>query len=74
MAKRRTVERQLDPEQLTEDVYGNNAAATCPSCGKVYVVSEFLDKKGRKCPKCGRSAVIVRGKDGQKIGTISSSE
>ena len=66
------MERQLDPEQLTEDVYGNNAAVICPSCGKVYVVSGLLNgENGRKCPKCGGSTAIIKKTDGRWLATIS---
>jgi len=71
------MERQLDPKVLTEDLYGNNAAVTCPvtSCGKVYIVSRFANgKKGRKCPKCGQSETIVNKKDGRMMATISWTE
>ncbi len=42
------------------DIYGNNAAVICPSCGKVFVFSGFLDKKrGRVCPHCMGSRATV---------------
>jgi hypothetical protein len=66
------MKRQLDPKQLTEDVNGNNAAVTCPSCSKVYIVSRFINRKGLKCPKCGGSEVIFeKKKDGRMAPMIS---
>ena len=43
------------------DWIGNNAAFTCPPCGKVYIVSGQLHPQGRKCPKCGNSTGFVVG-------------
>jgi len=48
------------------DWEGNNAAITCPPCGKVYVVSQMMHSKGRKCPSCGASTGFVTG--GKKSG------
>jgi hypothetical protein len=44
-----------------EDWQGNNVAFTCPlpDCGKVYIVSALIDKKGRKCPACGLSEGFI---------------
>jgi transposase-like protein len=55
--------RDLDPEQLgqAEDWVGNNAAFTCPDCGKVFLVSQMLHGNGRDCPSCGRSHAEVTG-------------
>ncbi len=50
--------RKLDPAN-NEELYGNNAAFCCPACQKVFVVSGFLDKNGRKCPGCGKSTGYV---------------
>ncbi|MGD0624537.1 MAG: hypothetical protein ABSB32_07430 [Thermodesulfobacteriota bacterium] len=50
--------RNLDPENIghDEDWVGNNAAFTCPHCGKVFIVSGSAIHKGvRACPECGRS-------------------
>ncbi|MCH8275624.1 MAG: hypothetical protein IH851_12635 [Armatimonadetes bacterium] len=60
--------RELKPEQLAsdEDWHGNNAGFCCPVCGKVFLVSALLDKKGRSCPACGKSTGYVRG--GSKSG------
>lgn len=46
-----------------EDWHGNNAAFICPisTCEQVFVVSGFVDKKGRKCPSCGQSRGFVSG-------------
>ena len=55
------MQRAIDPNQLSEDWVGNNIAATCPLCKKVFVVSAHLNRAGRKCPKCGRSTAIVSG-------------
>ncbi|MGI9104382.1 MAG: hypothetical protein ACR2IF_18215 [Terriglobales bacterium] len=46
--------RNLDPAK-NEELYGNNAAFSCPVCRKTFVVSGFLNKNGRKCPWCHRS-------------------
>ncbi len=55
--------RELDPNNLqdNEDWYGNNAAFLCPHCGRVFLVSGHFYKKGRDCPKCGKSFGIVQG-------------
>jgi isoaspartyl peptidase/L-asparaginase-like protein (Ntn-hydrolase superfamily) len=47
--------RYLDKNNLGqhEDWYGTNAAVSCTSCGKVFIVSATLHRKGRKCPACG---------------------
>jgi Zn finger protein HypA/HybF involved in hydrogenase expression len=65
-------QRNLDKDALghREDWYGNNAAIQCPSCGKVYIASKFLNKGFRKCPKCGKSSIQVT--DGKT--TITSQE
>lgn len=46
-----------------DDWSDNNAAFTCPSCGKVFVVSSFTDKFGRRCPRCGKSKAFVTGSE-----------
>ncbi len=38
-----------------EDFHGNNVAATCPHCSKVFLSSGYKDTKGRACPSCGKS-------------------
>ena len=53
--------RYLDKSALglTEDWYGDNAAVSCTSCGKVFIVSAVLNRKGRACPSCGKCLVKV---------------
>jgi hypothetical protein len=60
-----------------EDWYGNNAALHCPVCGKLFIVSEFLNKGPRDCPKCHTSSaeitnegVTVTWPDDQEIPTV----
>jgi len=67
------MQRYLDAANLgdSEDWEGNNAAFTCPLCGKVFIVSTIVHKISphcgeRDCPKCGRSRGAVRG--GKKSG------
>lgn len=63
-------ERTLDPNDLgqSEDWEGNNAAFTCPLCGKVFIVSKLIHPKGRICPNlsCGKSKGWIGG--GRKSG------
>ena len=68
--------KELDPNNLeqNEDWEGNNAAFTCPHCGKVFIVSWLIHKKSknppeakRPCPKCGKSIGHV-SKKGRKDG------
>ena len=49
--------KKLDPLNISldEDWEGNNAAFTCPCCGKVFIVSGTIHKGVRKCPKCHKS-------------------
>jgi len=49
-----------------EDWEGNNAAFTCPACGKVFIVSAILHQGRRACPnaKCGKSVGWVSGGKG----------
>jgi len=59
--------RTIDKEHKArdEDWYGNNAAFSCPLCGKVFIVSAMLRDKGeprkgmRKCPGCRESTGYV---------------
>ena len=44
---------------LQEDWYGNNAAIPCYACGKVFLVSQVLHRKGRACPQCGVTRALV---------------
>lgn len=52
--------RFLNKESLAqgEDWYGNTAAVTCFHCGKVFLTSQVLHRKGRACPKCGECKVM----------------
>jgi hypothetical protein len=62
--------REIDSSRLDEDFLGNNAAVTCPVCGKVYIVSAFPRSSAgeRTCPNsaCGKSKATVQG--GAKSG------
>ncbi len=53
--------RFLDKNNLgpDEDWYGNNAAVRCAHCGKVFLSSQVLHRKGRVCPGCGKTKVLV---------------
>ncbi|MDP2684982.1 MAG: hypothetical protein Q8P20_08175 [bacterium] len=42
----------LKNEKKDYNIYGNNAAITCPGCSKVFVVSGFLNNGERECPDC----------------------
>lgn len=63
-------QRVLDPQARIdaqdEDWDGNNAAFTCPLCGKVFIVSQLLHKGVRSCPKCKKSKGHCTG--GRKSG------
>jgi hypothetical protein len=50
--------RTLDKTALrrTEDWYGNNAAVRCSICGKIFIVSGFLNKGRRDCPICHKTS------------------
>ena len=64
--------RFLDKENLAagEDWYGNNAAVTCYNCGKVFLTSQILHRKGRACPRCGQCKVIFT-KQGVEVSEAS---
>ena len=47
------------------DWFGNNAAFTCPVCGKIFIASEYISKNGRACPKCGKATAYCTGKPGK---------
>lgn len=60
--------RELDPTRKDEERYGNNAAFTCPICGRVFLVSGLLREPGgepgeRRCPGpgCGKSVARIQG-------------
>jgi len=55
-----------DSPQHDADWEGNNAAFTCPPCGKVFLVSGHLHNGSRSCPHCGKSTGNVSG--GKKSG------
>lgn len=64
--------RPLDPSRLDEDWEGNNAAVTCGSCGKVFLISghKKIHSGERTCPHCGKTRVILKG--GRKSdGTVT---
>jgi hypothetical protein len=42
-----------------EDWYGNNAAVTCPVCRQVFIVSGFISKGRRECPRCQKSSAEI---------------
>jgi len=47
-------------QNVVLDVYGNNAAIRCPSCGGVFVFSSHLNSKGgRLCPHCKKAIATV---------------
>jgi len=60
--------RSIDPDEPArdEDWEGNDAAFTCPKCGKVFLVSGQLHAQVRKCPACGRATGFVSS--GRKSG------
>jgi endogenous inhibitor of DNA gyrase (YacG/DUF329 family) len=66
------VKNNLDPaiNQDTSDWEGNNAAFTCPRCGKIFIVCGGIHNGKRSCPKCGESTGIVT--DGRKTGGAAS--
>lgn len=53
--------RHIDKEHQArdEDWEGNNAAFSCPVCGKVFLVSAYMHGDGHKgarpCPGCKKS-------------------
>jgi ribosomal protein S27AE len=69
--------REIDPgdgaQARDEDWEGNNAAFTCPRCGKVFIVTNIpgppkshIDQSKRECPVCQKSTGHVTG--GKKGG------
>lgn len=55
-----------------QDWEGNNAAFTCPSCKKVFIVSALMHEGHRVCPNCGKSTGRVHG--GKQTGGSASIE
>lgn len=55
--------RNIDSQDQArdEDWVGNNAAFTCPPCGKVFLVSNHMHDGARPCPACGGSTGYVVG-------------
>jgi hypothetical protein len=53
--------RSLTKDMLSrdEDWYGNNAAVPCPVCRKVFIVSGFISKGRRECPRCQKSTAEI---------------
>src|SRR6266851_3718365 len=73
------MERHLDKDSMrhVEDWYGNNAAVRCPVCGKLFIVSTFINKGQRDCPICHKSsaeitsaAVTIQAPDELEIPTV----
>lgn len=42
-----------------EDWYGNNVALPCPVCRQVFIVSGFISKGQRECPRCQKSSAEI---------------
>jgi predicted RNA-binding Zn-ribbon protein involved in translation (DUF1610 family) len=66
----------LNPNEMGRDVdwEGNNAAFTCPVCGKVSIVSAMLHGNGRQCPSCHKSTGKVSRKGGRDSDGTASIE
>jgi len=57
----RTIDK--DHQARDEDWDGNNAAFSCPVCGKVFLVSGHMHDGKRECPSCHKSTgYVVAGK------------
>jgi hypothetical protein len=56
MATRNLTKNDLSRD---EDWYGNNAAMTCPVCQQVFIVSGFIGKGRRECPRCQKSSAEI---------------
>src|SRR3990167_2858816 len=65
--------RPLDPDNLAhdEDWEGNNAAFTCPLCGKVFIVSGLINDGERECPHCHKATGRCDAKGKKSGGTAS---
>jgi hypothetical protein len=53
--------RGLTKGQLSrdEDWYGNNGAIPCPVCRQIFIVSGFIAKGRRECPRCQKSSAEI---------------
>lgn len=63
--------REIDPNAKArdEDRVGNNAAFTCPKCGKVFIVSRLINgEEGRACPWCQQSRGYAPANDADEAG------
>jgi len=59
----------FDNPKSNEDWHGNNAAFSCPYCGKIFIVSGLIDKGERKCPVCQKSTGYCDNKSAKEGGT-----
>jgi hypothetical protein len=60
-----------DHQARDEDWDGNNAAFSCPVCGKVFLVSGHMHDGKRDCPGCKKSTgYVVRGKKSEGSARI----
>jgi len=57
---------ETDKMPKEADYHGNNAAVTCPVCGKIFVVSKLIDKGKRVCPVCGKATASI-SEDGKQV-------
>jgi hypothetical protein len=65
------MKEQFNPGQGSThwlDWHGNNIAVQCPVCDKVYIVSSFPDRNGRRYPHCNKSSCVLE--DGGKLATL----
>jgi len=55
--------RSIDPLHIAhdEDWEGDNAAFSCPICGKVFIVIAHAHGGKRDCPECAQSTGNVSG-------------
>lgn len=54
---------ERDSDDRHNEWVGNNAAFTCPVCNNVFLVSGYLNPRGRKCPSCNKALGRVQGRD-----------
>lgn len=52
-----------EPDPLIIDHHGNNYVVACIDCGKPYLLSGFIHRKGRDCPHCGKTRAILNRAD-----------